>query len=357
MAVFITLLFSRCVELSPPSGTDAPYSHVLVFSTSDFNTGFLNVLSLDDFSLYPDIAPVSPDNRVWVFQNSAYVLNRYGYDNIQKFSMTEGYRNVYEESIGRLSNPYGISFLNDQYGFISLYGDSHAALVNLFNGKPERIFSLSSVNDADGIPESAAVYLKDNKIYLLIQNQNRNNSPWLPAATAKMVVYDKTSMMPEDIKNVPCSNPDTSIHEYADILYFGCPGQWNSPDGKLLSYNPATETFGEIFNEAQAQAALSLSGALDITNLEVLAQNHFIFTAYTDNFGKSLLVEYRAGIFRLIRETTNGYFSDLEINPDYLFVADRNFTCPGLHIYHRSDISYFRFIPTGLPPYSLGEIP
>lgn len=340
------------MDLKPGDNINVPTDNIVLFTTNDFNTAFVNVFSKDNFEAYFDLAPISTDHKIYTYQNYIYILNRFGYDNIQKISINENYRILYEESLGSYANPYDIIFLNEIHGLVSLYGKDFISLINLSNGQVQQNYSFSHLNDQDSFPELASLYLADDNIYLLSQQMNRTVSPWEPASSGKMSILDKNSFEYLSTIDVPCSNPDTKIYSLGDSLVFGCPGKWGLDDGKLISYNMLSDSFHDIITEAEITAALGIS-QFDIIGFVALQSDKYLITGYTDNYNKSLLILIYSGSIFLLKETTNGYFSSIEKDDQNIYLADRKITNPGIYILDLNTLNEIQFISTNLPPYQI----
>lgn len=348
----MTIFSFGCIDLKPEDNNGAPIDNIIIFSTSDFNTAFINVFSKTDFKAYTDLAPISSDHHIYTYQNNIYILNRFGSDNIEKISILENYQIAYEESLENYSNPHSMVFLNENTALVSLYGKDYLITVSLAEGKIMESLPFSHLNDMDGLPEFGPMRAVGNNIFLISQQLNRNTSPWEPASRTIMTIIDKNNLSSSVDKEIPCANPDTRIREFGGILYFGCPGKWGLTDGRLLSYEISIDSFQTILTENDIEGNLGLSG-FDITDLIVIDHQEFFITGYTDTFTKSLAIHYKAGSFSILADTTDGYFSSIEKDAQYIYLADRKISNPGIHIFNTSDYSKRAFISTDLPPYGI----
>ena len=127
-------------------------------TTTDFSTGSASVIYLDgSCTTTNNVASIHSDAEARYFGGLIYVVNRFGADNIQMLDPGASFAAVRQFSVGTGSDPHDIHVLTPTKAYVSRYNDADLWVVDPSTGTHTGSISLSSIADADGIPEMEPV--------------------------------------------------------------------------------------------------------------------------------------------------------------------------------------------------------
>ena len=156
------------------------HAYILTASDPYYTESSLSFITLTNPPITQhDLLNTHGDDELLIHNNHLYILNRFGYDLIEVFDITNNYQKILEFTTGPYTNPQDMVFISDTKAYISLYSSTDLLIVNPQNGKHIGSINMSAYADADGIPEmhkmNAFTFLGKNRVYLTIQRLDRNN--------------------------------------------------------------------------------------------------------------------------------------------------------------------------------------
>jgi hypothetical protein len=200
------------LALTTPANAAATKGYVL---TTDYTSGTVSVVDLATRAVTCDVADVSPDPVARWYQGLLYVVNRYGFDNIQVFDPAHGYATVRQFSVGNGTNPQDIAFASPTKAYVSRLGSPDLLIVNPSTGASLGAISLAAWADADGNPEAAHLAVVGDLLLVALERL----ANFVPADTGLIVVVDMR----------------------ADTVYDADPSTPGKQVVKLQGLNPSTD--------------------------------------------------------------------------------------------------------------------
>lgn len=359
--MIVSFTVVSCADLPVPEKPQVPAETMLLAAASDFTTGTLSAITLNDIKPYPDLLPLHSDAIVYTEGNNSFILNRLGADNVVSFSVHENFHVSYEVSIGQHSNPASVAVISASMAAVALAGKNHLTIINPANGESVQQVDLSKWADADGLPETSAVFYKNGFLYVALQRLNRHvtgSSTWPPVGDSYLLKIDTSdfSIIKEFV--TPFTNPAAKFTHYSgrNSIVVAAPGNFGvnyQLDGGLIEYDLDTDSFlTSPLTEAQA--------GFEITH-GVIVSETLGFVIGSDASQNSILAAFDPqshAIIKIIAThsfSTGGYFSDFIVHNNRLYLADRNSTNPGVRIFDTTSLTEITSTPvsTGLPPFSL----
>ena len=194
----VAVMATGCVtDGDDESVTD--FTHFAVISTAsggEDNSGDISIISLADFSVDNENFAGGSDTVISTHGEHIYRIGRFQQDNVTKLSINSPSEVIWQYSAneegGNPANPYKLVVKNDVTGYLIRYGSDKVWIVDPSATSHEMFktgeIDLSAYGFSDGIPEVADALLIDDKLYLMMQNLDRDNG-WTPGQ-AYMAVYD-----------------------------------------------------------------------------------------------------------------------------------------------------------------------
>ncbi len=356
-----------------PCRLDHAEPSALVLTTTDFATGSLAVVHLDDDSLEIDVAVGSSDAVPFAHGDEVVVVHRYQHDRLDVLDTADwslGGQYGLPASVAPSSNPHAVTFGPDDLAYVTLFAEPSVRVLDLTQppADAERArIDLSGFADDDGVPEaSLAVTCGD----LVLVTAQRLDPDFVAHATDQLVVVDPVLGEALDLE------PGTPEPDGLPLL-----GEWvrqlrrdpADPDAlTLLGLSRGIERIDlrsgrrswavspERFADAEIDGRLQPQ-AFDVDDDGSLAY----VAAYDPDFSQVRL--YRVGLDGA-SPTTPEPFADgfdsvertLELVGDRLWYGSTRAGAPGLWTFDtRTDPPSVLAGPlaTGLPPYSMVAIP
>lgn len=359
----ITLLLSAagCTDLPRPLKPDVPADNLLIVGTTDFSTGFISAVSLDDLTVYKDIQPAHSDFSIASEGTAVYTLNKLGADSITRSQPAESFSIQYSVSAGSKTNPYDIVEIGSNRAAVSLYGQDYLLLIDTITGKTVSQIDLPAYADADGIPETSSLFYRNGRLYVFVQRLDRNttsSSIWPPAGQSYLLKINSTFTAVEKSFTLPFTNPVSRARYFTErnSIIIAAPGNYGanySLDGGVIEFDLDTETF-LISPLTEQQAGLEISDA-------VLVSSTLGFAICSDASFNSYFIAFNPSTHAMISTlaqipaTTGGYFSGMAYHNGRLYLGDRKANGPGIRIFNTTTLNEITQTPldTGLPPVSL----
>jgi len=348
---------------SPVRTRQCPAGPRAVVTTTDYATGSLSTVTAGgDYDAAIDVAEINSDAVVRVFSRRAYVVNRYGADNVQVLDPDHCFSLARQFSVGNGSDPHDILVVSENKAYVTRYNTTELWVVDPRTGLHMGSIDLSPFADADGIPEMDQLALAGGKLFVTLQRLDRN-TPFLdPTDESYVAVVDVgTDMLvdadPQSAGTQPivlgATNPFSTLQldPSSGLLYVACVGEWGVNDAGVVTVDPATLSPGAVWLTGAAAGG-------DVTDVEVVSADrgyaivndaayHTTLIAFDPSSGAVVDTVYAPGGFTL---------QDAEVSPaGDLFVADRSVTAPGIRVYDAATGMAKTTVPidVGLPPFSI----
>jgi hypothetical protein len=294
-----------------------------------------------------------------VFGDHVYIVNRFLGDSIQALDPSQGFATVWQCSTGSGTNPQDFLVHGDR-AYVSALGGPDLLVVNP-NPSPDCSdflidqIDLSSLADADGIPEMSQMALVNGRLYVELQRL-QNFAPALPGAIA--VIDTATD---ELVGSITLSGEDPfaltkGIPVIDGQLVVGEVGEFGVADGGIERVDLDTGTAqGFFIGEGE------LGGDL---NDFVLVSDHLGYAIVAQgppDFATALVAfDPAAGqVLRTVLPSVQ-YIADIELdNRGELYVLDRTFEHPGVRVFRARDGVELTSAPLdiGLPPLEVVFLP
>jgi hypothetical protein len=259
-----------------------------------------------------NLAPTVSDITVSAFGSSFFRIERFMADNVTRFEIEDPATPVWQYSTldpGETvtGNPYDLVFVDETRALLLRFGKAAAWFVDpsASDGADFKIgeVDLSALADEDGIPEMAGGVLVDDRIYIILQRQDRN-AGFVPgigyvavvdAATGSLV--DPGIANPEGIPGIPlpARNPQTIRYLPENhTIYIACNGPFPGFGPAELEYTGGIATLDP---DTHATRLLVDDGDADfhpygtISTLAVLSPEKGYFVGF-DGFGDNNLYAF-----------------------------------------------------------------
>ncbi len=351
------------LALASPARAAATKGYIL---TTDYTSGTLSVVDLATRAISRDVAVVSSDPVARCYRGLIYVVNRYGYDNVQVIDPAQGYATVRQFSVGNGTNPQDIAFASPSKAYVSRLGSPDLLIVDPSTGATLGAIPLAAWADADGNPEAAHLAVVGDLLFVALGRL----ANFVPADTGLVVVvdmradtvYDADPLTPgtqvvrlrglnpgTDFAVLPGTGPLSDSH-----LYIGCSGSWGAWDGGVEDIvvpardgQPAAiRSAGYVITEA------AMAG--DVLSVIAAGDGH-PYAIVSDASGNTSLVSWDPGTGSLLATlyAPGGYsLSDAALDGrGELYVCNSSFAAPGLFVYEAgSDTCLAGPLATGMPP-------
>jgi len=335
-------------------------------ATTSFQEGSFATIGLDaPRPVTPSTAQrrIYRDSVVRSFDGLVYVVNRLFADNIQVLDPANNFHTRIECSTGNGTNPHDIAFVNRHKAYVTLFEERELLIVNPSARADCADFiigriDLSSLADADGIPDMDLMALVGTKLYVSLQRLDINSVLRTPAENGALAIVDTTSDQLVGSVELSGENPFTATKGLlvrSGRLWMSEVGDFNVFDGGLEYVDLASDTrSGIVVSERD------LGG--DITDVAFVSDELAYAIVSRPGF-TSALVSFNPQTHQLLStvQTTNGYnFYDIELNDrGELFMADRSSRKAGIRIFRAADGMPLTdgTIDVGLPPFEILFLP
>jgi hypothetical protein len=351
------------LALATPARAAATKGYIL---TTDYTSGTLGVVDLTTRTITRDVAVVSGDPVARCYRGLIYVVNRYGYDNIQVIDPAQGYVTVRQFSVGNGTNPQDIAFASPSKAYVSRLGSPDLLIVDPSTGVERGAIPLAAWADADGNPEAAHLAVVGDLLFVALGRL----ANFVPADTGLVVVvdmradtvYDADPLSPgtqvvrlrglnpgTDFAVLPGVEPGSDTH-----LYIGCSGRWGAWDGGVEDIVvPAQDGPSAAIRSAGFAISEAALGG-DVLDVIVDGDGH-PYAIVSDAAANTGLVSWdpESGSLLATLYAPGGYsLSDAALDGrGELYVCNSSFASPGLLVFETgSDTCLAGPLATGLPP-------
>jgi hypothetical protein len=347
-------LFSGC-DLSSLTGNndekpmdDTPSSATyVVVTTSDYSSGNVASISVDDFSSDVDLLSIFSDNVVTCHDGSIYILEREGADNIIRIDGASISADdvVYQEPVGTSVNIQQIAVVSETKAYVTRYGANSIAIIDPSDGDVTGSISLNRdpfLYGGEDVPYMSAAVIVGNKAYIALQRLKTVQSEWGPYpdvadSTGMIVVIDTGSdEIIEEIR-LEKGNP-AALDTCNGAIYVSSTGSWgDTEDGGIEKIDCSTDS-----NEGVVLEEEDFDG--DISTLVMVNESkaYVAVGSYDNDYNFTTVVKEcnpSAGSVGSSIESVENAFGGMAYDGTYLYIGDCSETDPGVVVIDPSDNS------------------
>jgi len=330
--------------------------------TTDYSTfGRVRSFALDEpWAVSDDLAVIPGDPAGRFHEDKVYVVGRGGANLIQVYNPEAGFALEREFSIGAGRNPQDIAFDTTGEAYVSCYDEAVLLRVDVAAGTVLDTYDTSMFADADGLPETAWMIARGDRLYVAAQKLDRNNW-YAPTGPGALLVFDMAAETWVDMDGtapgtqpiiLTGADPYTRIEEVGDgaggrKLRVGCVGFFGLNDGGIEEVDPVTGTsLGYVVTEQDLGGDIMAFASTGDDIHVLISDASFITSLLRFNSVTGLVT---------VLDTGNGYVhADLAWDGDFLlFLADRTVGAAGLRVFDTASGTELTAGPlaTGLPPF------
>jgi hypothetical protein len=342
--------------------------YAFVLSTDYWSTSYYSTIGIQP-PRTADIAiePVSTDPVAYYDpgENKVFVVNRYLADNIQIVDPGPPFQTIGQYSVGNGSNPYDIRLASGEKAYVSRYEWTTLLIVDPYSGDSLGVVDLSSLADADGIPEMGRMETVGDSLFVALNNIDR--TVWQPAGPGKIAVIDtRADTLVDCDSSIPGIQPIMLQlpNPYTELRYdrcrmeivVGCAGTWGVLDGGIETIDP----FG-LESKTVVTTESVLGG--DISDAVFAPGKGWyavvIDTApYPDNYARLVTFDRDTGqpLDTLYNQTSGAGASlgGIELNnQEELYLCDRDIVDPSVRIFDTRADTLLAGIGVGVPPFDI----
>lgn len=358
--LLVVCFFNACLQLPLPQKPNIAPNNILAVSTSDFTTGGVSIINLENDSVIKDMASIYADSIIKFANQSLWAVNRLGRDAVFEYKIYDNYNLTSVMEFPNKSNPQDVIAINNSQIVVSFLGSAKLGVYNVETASLAAEIDLSSFADIDGLPEANGMFFHNNNIYVTLQRLNRHNYTngiWPPVGSSYLVKINALDLQIAGSWQLPFSNPISKIRLSGNVLYFSAPANMAANyqlDGGLVMFDTVTEQFVSHSVDEVTLGYEIFDTIIINANLAYVLASDSSFNSYllAVNFADSSIIKVMA----THSYATGGYFSAIEIdNQGRLFLADRNPQKPGIRIFDIMSHLELTSHPhdVGLPPFAL----
>jgi hypothetical protein len=316
-----------------------------------------------------DVARVSTDAVERWYGGLLYVVNRFGFDNVQVIDPAHGYVTLRQFSVGSGSNPQDIAFASPTKAYVSRLSSPDLLIVDPSTGATLGTIPLAAWADGDGNPEAGAMTTAGDLLFVTLERLTN----FVPADTGLVVVID---MRADTVFDVDPSTPGKQMVRLAGMnpstafswlpaagagaarhVLIGCTGRYGVLDGGIDQVSVAAASAGvpgPVWNSGLAMSESALGG--DVVNVTAYADSHsYAIASDLAAYPNTSLIAWNPATGALLGTVyaPGGYsLSDAAIDGrGELYVCNSSFDSPGLLVFRAGvDTLVAGPIATGLPP-------
>lgn len=330
--------------------------------TTDYSAfgGLSGFATSAPWTVSTDLATVPGDAAARWHEGKVYVLGRGGANLLQVYDPSGGFTLEREFSLGSGLNPQDIAFDTTGEAYVSCYDSAVMLRVDVANETILESIDTSLFADADGLPETAWMFAKGDRLYIAVQKLDSNNyhQPTGPGAVA---IYDMAVEQWVDLDgsapgiqpiNLTLANPYTRFDPVSDgtgglVLRVGCSGSFGLIDGGIEVIDTATDTSLGILVTATDLGGDPLAMQTTGNQIHVLVSDA--------SFATSLL-RLDPGTGQVTVLDASEFYDHADIAWDggfQLYLADRANGQAGLRVFDVVSGTELTtgVLPTGLPPF------
>lgn len=240
--MILLALLLACEGTEPPASCTPRPGEMLFVSSTDWTTGAISALSLEDGELLDPAAPAGGDPMVVALDDgSVALLERGGGHHLRIYEPGCWSRPRLEVALGD-ANPHD-AVLHDGLLWLSLYERSVVWALDPEDGSLVLQLDLSAEADADGLPEADRFVRHGDRLFLGLQRFER---PAWTSGEGRVVEIDAGG-----IRASHPVGPSPDLFAGSEGLIVRT-GTWGSLDGSLSVLDPDDGSSTELITEAEA---------------------------------------------------------------------------------------------------------
>jgi hypothetical protein len=353
-------LIIACLAVLAAAAADAATGWVLTGDYSQFGR-LRSFNQASPWNASGDLAVTPGDAVGREYDGLLYVVGRGGASVLQIYDPAAGMALVREFSLGAGRNPQDIAFDTQGRAFVSCYDQAVLLRVDVQAGTVVQAYSTAAFADVDGLPETAWMLARGDRLFITCQKLDRTNF-YAPSGPGALLVFDMASGQWVDANPalpgvqpivLAGRNPYTRIEAVgvagSEKLRVGCVGFYGLLDGGIDQVDPATLA-GEGFVATEAQLGGDIAAFVTTGHTSIYAVVGDVAT-FNTNF-----VRWQGGPGSALLRAGGGFvYSDLAWDGGcQLFLADRTLGADGLRVFNACTGLPLGSAPvaTGLPPFS-----
>ena len=189
--------------------------------------------------VYHDAVARWHDGLVWV-------VNRAGADNVQVLDPAQGFATVRQFGLGLGRNIQDIGFAPDGTAYVSCYDTAELLHVDPQAGDILQVISTAGFADADGLPETGWLHVRDDHLFVTCQRLDRD-AWYAPVGDSYLLVLDLATQAWIDCDPaqpgvqgilLAATNPGAPIQDTGDHLLVALVGHYGLQDGGVDVIDP-----------------------------------------------------------------------------------------------------------------------
>ncbi|MBN2384416.1 hypothetical protein JXQ70_16190 [bacterium] len=318
-----------------PTPTPPPALEYAFVTATDYASGSFYTVTLDSprtVSTYGTSSSISSDPVCFYSDPYVYVVNRFGFDNIQTFDPENDFGLVAEYSVGTGTNPQEIVVISAEKAYVSQLAAASLLIVNPKNGNQLGTIDMSAYADDDGFPEMAMMHYHAASQSLFVAMQRLDTATYMNVPPNYVVVVNTANDSIKNVIELTGLNPFTDFfyRESNDMLYIGNVGVFTLNDGGIELVNP---------NSMTAQGYCITEEALggDIIDFVIFSDTlGYAIISDADFITHVVVFDPSTGTRTSVLLSSAGYdLAGIELNKrDEMWVLDRAYTGPAIHVYN-----------------------
>lgn len=250
-SAFLTamLLLIGCTE---PTGPDETQGVKLFVVESDYQSGLLEWIGVEDNTIGTGNISVYMDAVVRTYGGHLYILEKFGADNVLKFdtSKTDQTGVLYQTHLGDNWNPQDIEFVSETKAYVANQNVPNITIFNPLTGTVTGNIDISAYTfnpDSNYSPYANQMVIAEGNLYVMLQRRDGWN---LGAPTLILTINTSTDAISAD-DTIVCQYKNGYDMVYADgALYVTNPGSaFSTGDGAIEKVELASKAVSTVITE------------------------------------------------------------------------------------------------------------
>jgi len=343
--LFAALLLSVVAACGGSSATSNDVDGDGILNAADVLPGYTLVVAAADFTspegrvfaatpavtVGPD--PVSTDVFLREHGGRVYAINRYNADNIQVIDPAAGLATTAQFSTGNGSNPHDIAVLAPDRAYVTRNQEASLWIVDPRDGTELGTIDLSSLADADGLPEMDQMALVGSTLFVTLQLLDQD-AFFLPTGPGAAAVIDTATDQVTASFELQGMNPSSRVEGDGRYLYVATTGDFGVDDGGVERIDPADPT-----GSTTVVSGADLGGDLGELAIAGPSKGYVVVSAFDFASGtsSSRVVAFNPTTGAVLGDVfaNDAFLPDLRISPDgtLLAIAVRTPANPGVLLF------------------------
>ena len=282
-----------------------------------------------------------------------FVVNRFGFDNLQRLDPQADFVTTYEASVGAGSNPHDIVALDAERGLVTRYEPpfNDAAIVSLDDGEVLRSVDLSSfATNTSGTPRADRILLRDGVAWVTLQNVDATFTRF---EEGRLVAIDAGSEAVLGVVDLGGDNPfDVEALPEGDELLVALAGIFpgllpQQLTGGVVAVDPISLSVTRMVLDDDDAGG-------NLTELAIAGEDlAYVVVSDASFTNRVLAFDPRDGTIRRTLLASATFIPDLAVGGGLLAIPDRSALSPGLCLYRLPTAADGNEMLLGCAPLSL----